>query len=64
MARRVRDPSTDRRDWITRAADALATARAMPSGPARDEAIQKAEQLRVAGEMMGYLSSVELKPPR
>ena len=63
MARRVRGDFTDQRDWSVRAAEALAKAKTMPLGPARDEALRKAEQFRTAAEMKGYLSSDELKSP-
>lgn len=63
MARRVRGDFADSRDWSIRAAEALAIAQTMPPGPERDEAIRKAEQLRSAAEMKGYLSSGELKAP-
>ena len=63
MARRGRGEFADSRDWGVRAAEALANAKDMPEGPDRDEALRKAEQLRTAAEMKGYLSSGELKAP-
>ena len=61
MARRVGGDGGDQRDWSVRAAEAFANAATMPDGPARDEAMRKAEQLRTAAEMKGYLSSNEMK---
>ena len=63
MARRVGGDGGDQREWSVRAAEALATAKAMPPGPARDDAMRKADQLRTAAEMKGYLSSNDLKSP-
>ena len=63
MARRVSGDGGDQRAWSVRATEALANAQAMPTGPERDEALRKAEQLRTAAEMKGYLSSGELKSP-
>ncbi len=63
MARRLRSDLIDQRDWSVRAAEALANAKAMPTGSERDEAVRKAEQLRTAAEMKGYLLSGELKSP-
>lgn len=63
MARRGRGEFADSRDWSIRAAEALAAAKDMPPGPNRDEAMRRAEQLRSAAEMKGYLSSGELKAP-
>lgn len=55
MPRRARNESQDNRDWMTRAREQLTLAEGMPPGSARDEAIRKAEQLRSAAEMMGFL---------
>jgi hypothetical protein len=63
MARRGRSEFADQRDWSVRADEAFAIADQMPDGPARDDAIRRAEQLRTAAEMKGYLSSSELKSP-
>lgn len=64
MARRARNGSNDSRDWMTRAKDDFAHAETLPAGPARDEAIRKAGQLRSAAEMMGYLHSEDLRAPK
>jgi hypothetical protein len=45
----------DRHDWATRASEALAQARRLPAGAMRFEAIRKAEQLGLAGEMRKWL---------
>jgi len=44
-----------RHDWITRASEALAQAKALPPGPMRSEAIRKAGQLRCAADMKIWL---------
>jgi len=54
----------DRRGWLARAAEALEKSRKMKSGAARDEALKEAGQFEVVAEMMGYLSSKELRPPK
>jgi hypothetical protein len=56
--------SPDRRDWLARAAEALEKARLMKPGAARYEALKKAGQLQSAADMMGYLKSKELRPPK
>lgn len=63
MARRARNDTKDPRDWMTRANEDRALAEKMQPGPLRIEALKKAEQLREAAEMMGYLQSRNLKPP-
>lgn len=63
MARRAQTDLSDPREWSVRAAEALQIAMAMPPGASRDEALRRAEQLRSAAEMKGYLSSGELKSP-
>ena len=56
--------SPDRHDWFARAAEALKKARKMKPGTERNEALKKAGQLQTAAEMMGYLKSEELRPPK
>ena len=56
--------SPDRHHWLARAAEALEKARKMKPGAARNEALKEAGQLEVAAEMMGYLTSKELRPPK
>jgi hypothetical protein len=56
--------SPDRHDWFARAAEALAKARKMKPGAERNEALKKAGQLQSAADMIGYLKSKELQPPR
>jgi hypothetical protein len=51
-------------DWQARAAEALEKARRMKPGPERNEALKKAGQLQSATDMMGYLKSKELQPPK
>jgi hypothetical protein len=36
----------------------------MKPGPERSEALKKAGQLQSAADMMGYLKSKELRPPK
>lgn len=59
-----RGQSPDRHDWLARAAGALEKARRMKAGAARNEALKKAGQLQTAADMMGYLTSKELRPPK
>jgi hypothetical protein len=54
----------DRHDWQARAAEALEQARRMKPGAERNDALKKAGQLQSAADMMGYLSSKELQPPK
>ncbi len=56
--------SLDKRDWQARAAEALEKARKMKPGAERNEALKKAGQLQSAADMMGYLKSKELLPPK
>ena len=58
------EQSPDRHDWLVRAAEALEKARKMKPGRERNEALEKAGQLRSAADMMGYLQSKELRPPK
>ena len=59
-----RGQSPDRHDWLARAAEALAKARLMKPGAERDEVLKKAGQLQNAADVMGYLKSKELRPPK
>ena len=43
---------------------ALEKARKMKPGAERNEALKKAGQLQSAADMMGYLKSKELRPPK
>jgi hypothetical protein len=54
----------DRHDWQVRAAEALEQARRMKPGAERNDALKKAGQLQSAADMMGYLRSKELQPPK
>jgi hypothetical protein len=42
----------------------LEKARRMKPGAERNEALKKAGQLQSAADMMGYLTSKELQPPK
>ncbi len=59
-----RGQSPDRHDWLARAAEALAKARLMKPGAERNEALKNAGQLQNAADVMGYLKSKELRPPK
>jgi hypothetical protein len=59
-----RDQSPDRHNWQARASEALERARKMKPGAERNQALKEAGQLQVAAEMMGYLKSKELRPPK
>jgi hypothetical protein len=56
--------SPDRHDWLGRAAEVLEKARKMKPGAERNEALKKAGQLQSAADMIGYLNSKELRPPK
>jgi hypothetical protein len=56
--------SPDKHDWLARAVEALAKARKLKPGAERNEALEKASQLRSAADMIGYLKSRELRPPK
>jgi hypothetical protein len=56
--------SSDKHDWEARAAEALEKARKMKPGAERNEALKKAGQLQSAADMIGYLKSNELRPPK
>jgi hypothetical protein len=62
--RKDSEHSPDRHDWFARAAEALQKARKMKPGVERNEALKKAGQLQSAADMMGYLKSRELRPPK
>jgi hypothetical protein len=49
----------DRHDWDARASDALETAKKLPPGSKRIEAIRKAGQLRIAADMKELLATKE-----
>jgi hypothetical protein len=49
----------DSHDWATRASEALAQAKKLPSGLKRSEAIRRAGQLRVAADMKNWLMAKE-----
>jgi hypothetical protein len=64
MGKDSKEQSPDRHDWFARAAEALQKARKMKPGAERNEALKKAGQLQSAADMMGYLKSKELRPPK
>jgi hypothetical protein len=64
MRKDSNEQSPDRHDWFARAAEALQKARKMKPGADRNEALKKAGQLQSAADMMGYLKSKELQPPK
>ena len=64
MRRDSNERSPDRHDGLARAAAALEKVRKMKPGAERNEALKKAGQLRSAADMMGYLKSKELQPPK
>jgi hypothetical protein len=64
MGRDSKGQSPDRHDWWARAAEAMEKARLMTPGLERNQALKKAGQLQNAAEMMGYLKSKELRPPK
>jgi hypothetical protein len=64
MRKDSKEQSPDRHDGLARAAEALEKARKMKPGPGRNEALKKAGQLQSAADMMGYLKSKELRPPK
>jgi hypothetical protein len=64
MRKDSKEQSPDRHDWFARAANALEKARGMKPGRERNEALKKAGQLQSAANMMGYLKSKELRPPK
>jgi hypothetical protein len=64
MRKDSKEQSPDRHDWFARAAEALERARKMKTGPERNEVLKKAGQLQSAADVMGYLKSKELQPPK
>jgi hypothetical protein len=64
MGKDSSEQSPDRRDWLARAAEALEKACKTKPGRERNEALKKAGQLQSAADMMGYLKSKELQPPK
>ena len=64
MRKDSNEQSSDRHEWYARAAEALEKARKMKPGAERNEALKKAGQLQSAADMMGYLKSKELRPPK
>jgi hypothetical protein len=64
MTKDSKGQSQGRHDWFARAAEALEKARKMKPGRERNEALKKAGQLQSAADMMGYLNSKELRPPK
>jgi hypothetical protein len=56
--------SSDRPNWLARATEALEKARLMKPGAERNDALKKAGQLQNAADVMGYLRSNELRPPK
>jgi hypothetical protein len=64
MGKDSNERSPDRHGWFARAAEALEQARKMKPGPERNDALKKAGQLQSAADMMGYLKSKELRPPK
>jgi hypothetical protein len=59
-----KDQSPDRHNCFARAAEALQKARRMKPGAERNEAMKKAGQLQSVADMMGYLKSKGLQPPK
>jgi hypothetical protein len=49
----------DRHDWDARASEALESAKKLPPGSKRIEAIRKAGQLRIAADMKDFLMTKE-----
>jgi hypothetical protein len=64
MRKDSNEQSLDRHDGLSRAAEALEKARKMKPGPERNEALKRAGQLQSAADMIGYLKSKELRPPK
>jgi hypothetical protein len=64
MRKDSKEQSPDKHDGLAQAAEALEKARKMKPGAERNEALKKAGQLRSAADMMGYLKSKELRPPK
>jgi hypothetical protein len=64
MPKDSNEQSPDGHDWFARAAGALERARKMRPGAERNDAFKKAGQLQSVADMMGYLKSKELRPPK
>jgi hypothetical protein len=64
MGKQGEGQSPHRHEWLARAAEALEKARRMKPGAERHEALKEAGQLQNAAEVMGYLKSKELRPPK
>jgi len=64
MRKDSKEQSPERHDWFARAAEALEKARKVKPGAERNEALKKAGQLQSAADVMGYLKSKELRPPK
>jgi hypothetical protein len=64
MRSEIKGHSPDRHDWLARAAEVLEKARLMKPGAERNEALKNAGQLQNAADVMGYLKSSELRPPK
>ena len=63
MSMSTQKPGSEKRDLDGKAIDALMEAQNMPPGPARIEALKRANQLSQAADTYKYLFSSELKPP-
>jgi hypothetical protein len=59
-----KEQASDRHEWLARAVEALEKARKLKPGAERNEALKKAGQLQSAADMIGYLKSRELRPPK
>src|SRR4051794_2878613 len=64
IVRRHRSTSANIHDWAGRAEEALAEARKLPKGAARNEALKKASQLRLAADMKGILFAKRGRPAK
>ena len=64
MRKDIKEQSPDRHDWFARAAEALEKARRMKPGRERNDALKNAGRLQSAADMLGYLKSKELRPPK
>jgi len=57
------EPSTDAGDWDARATEAPETARLMPAGQEKTEALKKAGRLRNAADIYGLFFAKRGTPP-
>jgi hypothetical protein len=64
MRKHSKEQSPQRHDGLARAAEASEKPRKIQPGPGRNEALRKAGQLQSVANMMGYLKSKELQPPK